>query len=120
MKDEIYVVQGVRAPSYRKWGLLFKRGEPVKVEAWQYHELMRNGNFIDPRQDLYHVHPSKLALYDERGRKIVFIRDMGLGDVLMLMPSLRAVHKRYPNLKMEYAVKSVYVPLFDDFEIPSH
>ncbi len=114
-----YVVQGVRAPTYRKWGIIFKRGVPETVEEWQYHDLMRNGNFIDPRQDLYHVHPSKLALYDERKRRVVFIRDMGLGDVLMVMPSLRAVHKRYPNIQMEYAVKNLYVPLFQHFEIPT-
>ena len=112
-------VQLVRGCTYRRGELRFKRGESVTVNEGLYHALMQTGKFIDPRQHFYHIHPKKFPIYNSKRRQVTFIRDMGIGDVLMVMPSLRAVKKKYPHIEMRYAVQRLYVPLFEDFEIPT-
>jgi len=106
-----------RALTYRVGGKLFKRGVPQEVSEGLYHQLIRTGHFVDPRQQFNPIHPKSLPDLDKQGHKVIIIRDMGMGDVLMMMPTVRAIRQKFPNLKMQYAVKSVYVPMFRDFGI---
>lgn len=112
-------VQLVRGCSYKRGELKFKRGESMEVTEALYHALMQTGKFIDPRKHFYHIHPKKFPMYNTKRRQVYFIRDMGIGDVLMVTPSLRAVKKKFPDIEIRYAVKRLYVPLFEDFEIPT-
>lgn len=109
------VIELTRALTYRVSGRLFKRGVPQEVPEGMYHQLIRTGHFTDPRQQFNPIHPKSLPDLDKQGHKVIIIRDMGMGDVLMMMPTVEAIRKKFPNLKMEYAVKSVYVPMFRDF-----
>jgi glycosyltransferase involved in cell wall biosynthesis/ADP-heptose:LPS heptosyltransferase len=41
--------------------------------------------------------------------KILVIRDMALGDILMVLPLLVALKKKYPNSEIHFATKSSYI-----------
>jgi ADP-heptose:LPS heptosyltransferase len=111
------IIELTRALTYRSHGRLFKRGVPQEVPTGMYHQLIRTGHFTDPRQRFNPIHPKQLPDLDKNGHKVTIIRDMGMGDVLMMMPTVQAIRSKFPNLKMRYAVKEIYVPMFRDFGV---
>lgn len=102
-----------RALTYQHDGLTFRRGLPQTVNEDAYNVLMRLGSFRDPDQDIDFIAPVKLRGLTVGG-EIPVIRDVGMGDVLMIAIPLRELAKKYPHLRFIYAVDSRYVPLFRD------
>jgi len=90
----------------------FERGVPQEVSEDLFHELSRTGSFGGAGQFLETVYLKNLPQMNVRGESLTIIRDMGLGDVLMLWPTVRAFKLKFPNIKLTYAVGSAYVDLF--------
>lgn len=93
--------------------MLFRRGLPVTVDEGTYHVLMRQGSFRDPDQDIDFTLPVKLRGLPP-STEVPVIRDVGMGDVLIVSIPLRELATQRPELKLTYAVAAPYVPLFRD------
>jgi ADP-heptose:LPS heptosyltransferase len=102
-----------RALTYRHEGVSFRRGLPQTVDEGTYNFLLRQGHFRDPDQDIDFITPVRLRGVAGQ-TEIPIIRDVGMGDVLMVAIPLRELAKRYPSLKLVYAVSAPYVPMFRD------
>lgn len=107
-------VQLTRNKSYGAGAITFVRGQKREIDEGLYNYLLQTGKFHDPTQDLNHVAPVRLGklLRDQPGAPITVIRNMGLGDVLMMTPSLRALKAKFPQAKITYATSTPYVPMF--------
>lgn len=102
-----------RGITYRHGNITFRRGTPVTIpDEITYHSLLRTGYLIDPEQNFNYIHPNILKKA-KPGQDIIVIRDMGMGDVLMVSVALRALVARWPQFKFTYAVDRRYLPLFD-------
>lgn len=107
-------LQLCRGLSYKNGDLEFRRGTPLPIpNEGRYNELVRTGYVADPDQRFQYIHPSAIAKAED-GTDILVIRDMGLGDVLMVTLALRALAEQYPRLNFRYATSSIYVPLLRD------
>lgn len=93
--------------------LTFKRGQFVTVPEPIYHDLIRLGGFADPDHHIDFINPAQLRMAPS-GSTIPVIRDMGLGDVLMVTIPLRELAERNPHLSFIYAMDSRYVDLCKD------
>jgi len=108
-------------------GVLLKRGQPrrlataaeyVYLSAAHSHrvELIRDGQQIRsaPRQldeltqQGWQIRPLPETL--DAADRVLVIRNMGLGDVLMLTPALEALHQQW-QVSVEVATYARYVPL---------
>lgn len=107
-------VQLTRNKSYGAGKLTFVRGQKREVDEGLYNYLIQTGKFHDPGHTLDNIHPNRLAklLRDSPGAPVTILRNMGLGDVLMMTPSLRALKAKYPSARITYATSAPYVPLF--------
>jgi ADP-heptose:LPS heptosyltransferase len=101
-----------RALTYQFQGRIFRRGEPQEIDESAYLFLLSQG-FIDPGHEIQVVHPSKLSKAPP-GTEVPVIRTGGLGDVLMVLPGLRELARRYPRLRFTYATSAAFVPLLRD------
>ena len=54
------------------------------------------------------LNPDISCIVDGTAKKILFIRDVGLGDILMTLPTVCQLKKIYPNSVITYASKLVY------------
>ena len=45
----------------------------------------------------------------EKAERILIIRFSALGDILLTTPFVRVLKKKYPNLKIDYFIKSAFV-----------
>lgn len=88
----------------------FRRGQPLEVSEAAYHRLTLTGRLLDPDRSFDSIVPASLKKL-EAGTLVTVIRSMGLGDVLMVLPVIRALKREYPGLRFRYAVGSAYVPL---------
>lgn len=123
---DTYVVQITRGQGFKAYGMVFRRGvavtlndfmpEPQAADA--YATLLRRGNFADPRKDYYHIHPGQLSKYNAKNAEVVVIRDMGLGDVVIVSAVVRALQAKYPKVRFRYAVKRQYLGVFRAFDVP--
>lgn len=52
-------------------------------------------------------------IMDRAPKKILFIRDIGLGDILMTLPTVRQIKKLYPNSIITYASRAKYHKLLE-------
>jgi heptosyltransferase-2 len=91
---------------------MFRRGVPQDVPEKDYLFLLSQG-FIDPTHELAIVHPSRIARAPAN-TEVPVIRTGGMGDVLMVLPGLRALAKRFPRLRFTYATSHEFVPLLRD------
>lgn len=48
-----------------------------------------------------------------QSRTLAVVRDGGLGDMLLLTPTLRALHTHYPHVDIHLFTKPPYLPVFD-------
>lgn len=101
-----------RSLTFQHNGRHFRRGEPQVVPDGDYLFLLTQG-FEDPNHELQMAHPSRLARAPA-GTEVPVIRTGGLGDVLMVLPGLRALAQRYPALRFTYATSHEFVPLMRD------
>jgi ADP-heptose:LPS heptosyltransferase len=101
-----------RGLTYRDGTLVFRRGTPIDIPDEQtYHRLLRTGYLTDPEQQFNYINHNTLKKA-RPGQEVVIIRDMGMGDVLMVSLAIQAVAKKWPHLRFVYAVDGRYVPLF--------
>lgn len=112
-KDVVPKLVLTRALTYQHQGRLFRRGEPQLVEDQDYSFLIQQGVFKDPDQDVDFIQPAKLQGIPG-SMEIPVIRDMGLGDVLIVSVALRELAAKYPRLRFVYAVDPRYVACFRD------
>lgn len=101
-----------RSLTFQHNGRYFRRGEPQVVPNGDYLFLLSQG-FEDPHHELQVIHPGRLPR-TPAGTEVPVIRTGGLGDVLMVLPGLRALAERYPALKFTYATSHEFVPLMRD------
>lgn len=69
---------------------------------------------------LNYLRPKKISKSAAQPSTMLVTRAMGgLGDLLMMTPGLRALHKKYPQEKIHFAIPKAFFPLLegnDDFE----
>jgi len=78
---------------------LTRDGQQQHAAPWQLDELTRQG---------WRSRPLEEAL--DAANRVLVIRNMGLGDVLMLTPALQALHQQW-QVSVEVATYAHYVPL---------
>lgn len=120
MEKRQFRLQLSRGISYRHGHLTFRRGHAVPIvdalgnpDEGLYNDLLRSGYLSDPDQIFAYQNPRVLQRLNP-GTEVVVIRDVGMGDVLMVSLSLRKLAQVYPRLKFTYATSTVYVPMFRD------
>jgi ADP-heptose:LPS heptosyltransferase len=106
------LIQLTRNLTYDYGQYHFVRGVPQDVSEDLFHILCRTGGFEGAGQYPEVIYLRALRALDSRQESIVVMRDVGLGDVLMLWPSVRGLKQKFPGLRITYAVDSRYVDLF--------
>jgi ADP-heptose:LPS heptosyltransferase len=76
-----------------------------------YYHLLRSGYVIDPDQLLRYINPRMMRRVPD-GSEVLVMRDIGLGDVLMVSVAARALAEQWPKLKISLATDSRYLELF--------
>ncbi len=76
-----------------------REGQHRRVAPWQVGDMKRSG---------WKIQPLEKAL--RPGAQVLVIRNMGLGDVLMLTPALRALHEQR-RVRVQLATYACYLPL---------
>jgi len=95
-------------------GMLFKRGQPAIIEnEGVYHNLIHSGKLIDLDKQWESISPPKTLPKLKPGTLVTVAREMGLGDVLMVLVVIRAMKERYPLLNFRFATGRNYVKLFE-------
>jgi ADP-heptose:LPS heptosyltransferase len=91
----------------------FVRGEVVPIpNEYEYDYLIRQGYVNDPYKSLVEIAPEFLKRI-RPGAEVVVIRNIGLGDVILVAAVVRLLAERYPYIKFSFATKSNNMPLFD-------
>lgn len=78
----------------------------------EYNWLIKNGICIDPHKKLNEMSPQDLHSV-RPGTEITLIRDIGIGDVLIVTTLLEPLKELYPNLRFSFATNSNHLPIFD-------
>jgi ADP-heptose:LPS heptosyltransferase len=95
-------------------GRTFLRGVPQEVTEDFLHSLMHQRHMFEiVGQFPQLVYVRRLPLLSRQKAEIVVTRDMGLGDLLLLVPAIRGMKRVYPGLRITFATSSRYIPLFD-------
>ncbi len=91
---------------------LTRDGQQRRAAPWQLDELTEQGWRIWQLDELteqgWRIKPLEEAL--GAADRVLVIRNMGLGDVLMLTPALQALHQQW-QVSVEVATYARYVPL---------
>ena len=92
----------------------FGRGEvkPIPSE-YEYDYLVRQGWVCDPYKNFTEIAPEYLK-HVRPGAEVLIIRNIGLGDVIMVAAVVRILTERYPHLKFSFATHSRNRVLFDN------
>lgn len=92
---------------------VYRRGVETEVDYSTYLRLLRTGHFSDPVFSVQWCRPSQLRHFTKRHRKITVpvVRDIGLGDVLMVTIPLREFALDHPEIDVVYAVHASFVPI---------
>lgn len=105
----------VKALSYRDGDLIFRRAQAIPMpDEGRYHRLIRTGYLRDPDKRFDSIDVPRVLPKLSPGTTVLVLREMGLGDVLMVSIVLRALAQKYPTLRFVYACGSHYMPLFRD------
>ncbi len=78
---------------------LVRDGQYRYAAPWQLDELAEQGWRFRPLEEIL-----------DTARRVLVIRNMGLGDILMLTPALQALHQQW-QVEVEVATYARYVPL---------
>lgn len=89
----------------------FRRGIITEVDENTYNDLMRLGGFTDPDQHVDWVHPKTLRGVG-RGSIVPIIRDVGLGDVIIVSLPVWELQRRMRGVEIVYGVHSHFAPIF--------
>lgn len=104
-----------RARSWTSGPYKFLGGKPVTVDdEGDYNRMMRSGMVTDPDKRWVSISPKRMLPKLRDGSNVLVVRDMGLGDVLMVSIVLRALAEKWPALRFTFATSRPYVPLFRD------
>jgi len=94
--------------------MLFKRGQPAIIEnEGVYHNLIHSGKLIDLDKQWESISPPKTLPKLKPGTLVTVAREMGLGDVLMVLVVIRALKQCYPHLNFRFATGRNYVKLLE-------
>jgi ADP-heptose:LPS heptosyltransferase len=104
-----------KALTLRDGEFFFKRGQPLEVNENDYHRLTLGGRVLDPDRSFDSI-PSTQLKRLAPGAVVTVVRSMGLGDVLMVLPVIRALKRDYPHLSFRYCVGSAYAPLLQGID----
>ena len=67
--------------------------------------------YIGSTNTLESFEPFEKAL--KTGGRVLILRDIGLGDIILSMPTVRKIRERLPNVEITYATLPAYVELFE-------
>lgn len=92
----------------------FHRGTiyPMYTEH-EYNWLIKNGICQDPYKTLNHINPEDLKFLGP-GTEVVIIRDIGIGDILIISTLLNPLKQAYPRVRFSFATNSNHLPIFDN------
>lgn len=97
-------------------GMRFGRQPTTILDEGVYHNLMHSGHIKDVDKDWQSIAPPKVLPKLKPGEIVTVAREMGLGDVLMVLVVIRALKKKYPHLRFRYATGRNYVKLIEGLD----
>jgi len=98
-------------------GRVFRRGQAVEItDEALYHHLIRTRRFRDPGKIFTVIRAEQVLPRIRTNALVTVIREMGLGDVLMVLIVLRALKSKYPQLRFRFATGRAYVPLLQGID----
>lgn len=90
----------------------YRQGAPVEIASEdEYFHLMRSGRFRNPDQGLRPIRSTKMIPTLPMGASVTLVREVGLGDVLMVLVVIRALKDRFPRLNFSLATGRDYLPI---------
>ncbi len=98
-------------------GMVLRRGQPVIIEnEGVYNNLVHSGQVKDLDKTWESISPAKTLPKLKAGTVVTVCREMGLGDVLMVLVVIRALKQAYPQLLFRYATGRNYVKLIEGLD----
>lgn len=87
----------------------FEKDVPVKVHGLQAQRLLRTGNFR-------RITPAERLIFSIKtgAEKLLILRGGGMGDILMLTPTLRKLKKLYPDLSIDLMTNASHQCFFEE------
>lgn len=77
-----------------------------------------DGRVVPEQQLTQYISPGLVQLTDSvtirQSRTLAIVRDGGMGDMIMLTPTLRALAEQFPHVAIHLFTKPHYLPLFQD------
>ena len=102
----------VGVPGSRRYR--FYRGTPEPIDCeHDYNHLIKTKYVYDPYKTIHEIAPATLQKL-RPGQEVLIIRDIGLGDIIIVAAVVRELVKVYPHLKFSFATNSNHRALFDD------
>lgn len=93
-------------------GRRYVRGTTYRIEDdGEAARMVEAGTFEDADGGLWWIPPSIVRAIAQRGEELVVVRHGGLGDLMMLLPSLWALREAFPNLRLVLSCDGRYVPI---------
>jgi len=87
----------------------YREYEAGRIYSVPLHEY----KVLNKRQDFQEV-DLVTALSDRPRMRVLIVRPRGLGDLLLSLPAVAAIHKRFPNASIVYSCDAHYRVLFFD------
>jgi len=100
-----------QVPGGKFWTFLRGKIEPIPTE-YEYDYLLRQGWVEDPYKQLNEIGPEAMK-HMRPGAEVIVIRNIGMGDVILLAAVIRELAKAYPYLRISFATTSRHGPLFE-------
>jgi ADP-heptose:LPS heptosyltransferase len=79
----------------------------------EYNWLLRTNYFRDPHKQ-FRVWPADHLKKLRDGTEVVIVRDIGMGDLIIISAAVEALTKKYPKLRFSWATNSNHRALFDN------
>jgi len=90
------------------------RGEIFGVKCeHDYNWLLRTGYFRAPYKD-FRLWPSDHLKKLRPGTEVVIVRDIGLGDLVIISAAIKALDEAHPHLRFAWATNSYHRELFEN------
>lgn len=98
-------------------GMNLRRGQPVEIlDEGLYNNLIHSGKVRDLDKQWDSITPAKVLPKLKPKTIVTVAREMGLGDVLMVLVVIRALKQKYPHLLFRYATGRNYVKLIEGLD----